>query len=97
MNTKQTPKNNHGKFTYGGIYHSRIYQSPLKHLGSLSIKYLTNMYNTAPNTNTILHLGKGALTIPILKPNKDHNIGTSYRSISHSSSIPKALEKVLSP
>ena len=32
----------------------RIYQSPLKHLESLSIKYLTNMYNTAPNTNTIL-------------------------------------------
>ena len=87
-------KNNCGKFTYGGIYCGRIYRSPLKHLGSLSIKYLTNMYNTAPNVNTILHLGKGDPTISILKPNKDHNIGTSYRSISLLSPIAKALEKV---
>ena len=85
------------KFTYGGIYHGRIYQSPLKHLESLSIKYLLNMYNTAPNTNTILYLGKGAPTISILKPNKVQNIGTSYRSISLLSPIAKALEKVLLP
>ena len=71
------------KFTYGGIYRGRIYQSPLKHLGSVSIKYLTNIYNTAPNINTILYLGKDAPTISILKPNKDHNIATSYQSIYH--------------
>ena len=82
MNTKQTPENNRDKFTYGGIYHGGIYRSPLKHLALLSIKYLTNMYNTAPNINTILHLGKGAQTISTLKLNKDHNIGTSYQSIS---------------
>ena len=63
MNIKQTSENNRGK----------IYRSPLKHLESLSIKYFTNMYNTA-----ILHLVKGAQTISILKPNKDHNIGTNY-------------------
>ena len=51
------------------------------------------MYNTAPKTNTILHLGKSAPTISILKPNKNHNIGTSYRSILLLSAIAKALEK----
>ena len=29
----------------------------LKHLGSLAIKYLTKMYSTALNTNTIPHFG----------------------------------------
>ena len=53
------------------------------------------MYNTAPNTNTILHLGKGAPAISILKPNKDHNISTNYRPISLLSTIAKALEKAL--
>ena len=81
MNTKQNPKTTVVTVTYGGIYHGRIYRLPLKHLGSLSIKYLLNMHNTAPNTSTILYLGKGAPTIFILKPNKDQNIGTSYRSI----------------
>ena len=55
------------------------------------------MYNTAPNTNTILHLGKGAPAISILKPNKNHNIGTSYQSIPLLSTIVKAPEKSLLP
>ena len=50
----------------------------LKHLGSLAIKYLTNMYNAALNTNTIPHLGENAISIS--KPNKDHNIGTNYQA-----------------
>ena len=68
MKQNKHPKTTVVKFTYGGIYHDRIYcRSALKHLGSLSIKYLINMYNTAPNTNTILHLGKGA---PTISPNQ---------------------------
>ena len=50
----------------------------LKHLGPLSIRYLTNIYNIAFNTNIILPLWKHATIIPISKPNKDHNIGTNY-------------------
>ena len=50
----------------------------LKHLGPLSIRYLTNIYNIAFNTNMILPLWKHSTIIPISKPNKDHNIGTNY-------------------
>ena len=91
------PKTTVVKFIYGGIYRGRMYRSSLKHLGSLSIKYLTNNYNTSPNTNTILHLAKGAQGIFTLKLNKDHNIGTSYQSISLLSPIAEALEKALLP
>ena len=68
----------------------------LKHLGPLAIKYLTNMYNIALNTNTISHLWKRATIIFIPKPNKDHNIGTNYRPTSLLSLIVKALEKTIS-
>ena len=54
----------------------------LKHIGPFAIFYLTNMYSTALNTNTIPHLWKRATIIFIPKPNKDHNIGTNYRPIS---------------
>ena len=87
MNTKQTPKNNCGK----------IYRSPLKHLRSLSSNNSQICTTLSPNTNTILYLGKGAPTISTLKLNKDHNIGTNYRSISLLSTTAKALEKVLLP
>ena len=50
----------------------------LKHQEPLAIRYFTNMYNNALNTNTIPHLWKRATIIPIPKPNKDHNIGTNY-------------------
>ena len=55
------------------------------------------MYNTALNTNTIPHLWKRAAIISILKPNKDHNIGTNYRPISFLSPIAKTLEKTILP
>ena len=53
----------------------------LKHIGPLGLAYLTNMYNTSLNNNIIPHTWKLANIIPIPKPNKDMNIGTSYRSI----------------
>ena len=55
------------------------------------------MYNTALNTNTILHLWKRATIIPIPKPSKDHNIGTNYLPILFLSPIAKTLEKTLLP
>ena len=67
----------------------------LKYLGSLAIRYLTNMYNIALNTNTIPHLWKRATIILIPKPNKNHNIGKNYRSTSLLSPIAKTLGKTL--
>ena len=55
------------------------------------------MYNTVVNTNTIPYLWKRATIIPILKPNKGHNIATNYRPISLLSPIAKTLQKILLP
>ena len=69
----------------------------LKHLGKKAIQYLTNIYNTAINKNTIPTIWKTAKIIPIPKPNKNTNNGTSYRPISLLSPIAKTLEKILLP
>ena len=69
----------------------------LKHIGPLGFTYLTNTFNLALNTNTIPHMWKLANIIPILKPDKDHNTGTSFRPISLLSVISKTLEKALLP
>ena len=71
----------------------------LKHIGKLGLKYLTNIYNAALNDNMkIPHVWKLANIIPIPKPNKDINIGTSYRPISLLSVIEKkTYEKVILP
>ena len=69
----------------------------LKHLGPLAIKYLTDLLNLALNLNIIPQIWKLAKIIPVLKPNKDPCIGTSYRPISLLSPIAKTLEKILLP
>ena len=69
----------------------------LKHIGPLGLTYLTNSFNLALNTNTIPHMWKLANIIPIPKPDKDHNTGTSFRPISLLSVISKTLEKALLP
>ena len=63
----------------------------------LGLTYLTNTFNLALNTNTIPHMWKLANIIPIPKPDKDHNTGTSFRPISLLSVISKTLEKALLP
>src|SRR6188768_254182 len=65
----------------------------LKHLGPIAIQYLTDTLNLALNTNTIPHIWKLAKIIPIPKPNKDPNLGKSYRPISLLSPIAKTMEK----
>ena len=55
------------------------------------------MYNTSLNNNIIPHTWKLANITPIPKPNKDMNIGTSYRPISLLSVIEKTLDKTLLP
>ena len=69
----------------------------LKRIGPLGFEFLTSMLNTALNTNIIPHIWKLANIVPIPKPNKDIDKGTSYRPISLLSVIAKTLEKSLLP
>ena len=55
------------------------------------------MFKTALNKNIIPHTWKLANIVPIPKPNKDTDKGTSYRPISLLSVIVKTLEKSLLP
>ena len=55
------------------------------------------MFKTALNKKIIPHTWKLANIVPIPKPNKDTNKGTSYRSTSLLSVIAKTLEKSLLP
>ena len=55
------------------------------------------MFKTALNKNIIPHTWKLANIVPIPKPNKDIDKGTSYRPISLLSVIAKTLEKSLLP
>ena len=54
----------------------------LKHIGPFGLAFLTSMFKTALNKNIIPHTWKLANIVPILKPNKDTDNGTSYRPIS---------------
>ena len=69
----------------------------LKHIGPLGLAFLTSMFKTALNKNIIPHTWKLANIVPIPKPNKDTDKGTSYRPISFLSVIAKTLEKSLLP
>ena len=69
----------------------------LKHIGPLGVAFLTTMFKTALNKNIIPHTWKLANIVPIPKPNKDTDKGTSYRHISLLSVIAKTLEKSLFP
>ena len=54
----------------------------LNHIGPLGLAYLTSIFKTAPNKNIIPHTWKLANIVPIPKPIKDTDKGTSYRPIS---------------
>ena len=69
----------------------------LKHIGPLGLAFLTSMFKTALNKNIIPHTWKLANIVPVPKPNKDTDKGTSYRPISLLSVIAKTLEKSLLP
>ena len=69
----------------------------LKYIGPLGLAFLTSMFKTALNKNIIPHTWKLANIVPIPKPNKDTDKGTSYRPISLLSVIAKTLEKSLLP
>ena len=69
----------------------------LKHIGPLGLAFLTSMFKTALNKNIIPHTWKLANIVPIPKPNKDTDKGTSYRPISLLSVIAKTLKKSIIP
>ena len=54
----------------------------LIHIGPLGLAFLTSMFKTALNNNIIPHTWKLANIVPIPKPNKYPDKGTSYRPIS---------------
>ena len=77
--------------------HDKLNIRHLKHIGPLGLAFLTSMLKTAMNTNIIQHIWKLANIVPILKPYKDIDKGTSHRSISLLSVIAKTLEKSILP
>ena len=66
-------------------------------IGRLGLAFLTSMFKTALNKNIIPHTWKLANIVPITKPNKDTNKGTSYMPIYLLSVIAKTPEKSLLP
>ena len=69
----------------------------LKHLGNFGIQYLTNIYNNSVNKAHIPARWKKARIIPLLKPGKPADKGTSFRPISLLSPSIKILESILLP
>ena len=69
----------------------------LKYLGPKALEYLRSIVEKSLNTNVIPEIWKLAKIVPILKPNKNPDEGTSYRPISLLSPIVKILEKIILP
>lgn len=69
----------------------------LKHLGHHALTYLTNIFNNTVNKATIPPMWKIGRIIPLLKPNKPEDEGTSFRPISLLSPAIKILEGLILP
>ena len=63
----------------------------------IALEYLKDIYNIALNKNIIPQIWKLAKIVPIAKPQKNPNEGSSYRPISLLSPIAKTLEKIILP
>ena len=72
----------------------KLHQAP-KHIGPLGLAFFTSMFKTA--LNKIPHTWKLFNIVPIPKPNKNTDKGTSYRPIFLLSVIAKTLEKRFLP
>ena len=69
----------------------------LKHHGPLGVEYLTAVFNLSVATAEVPSIWKTAIVIPVLKPGKPANKGTSYRPISLLCPAVKVLERLLLP
>jgi hypothetical protein len=68
-----------------------------KHLGARCLAFLTKLFNLSTSLIEIPVVWKTAIIIPILKPGKPADQGTSYRPISLLSPAVKILERLLRP
>ncbi len=69
----------------------------LKHLGPKGIEFLTNIYNYSVNKAEIPSIWKTGRIIPLLKPGKPPEEGTSLRPVSLLCPPAKTLEALLLP
>ena len=69
----------------------------LKHLGPSGIRYLTHLFNLSVRGADLPSIWKNAHVIPVLKPKKPADQGTSYRPISLLCPAVKVLERLLLP
>ena len=69
----------------------------LKHLGPIALKYLAKLFTLSLAQCRIPSAWKGALIIPLIKPNKPADDPASYRPISLLCPMGKLLEKLLLP
>lgn len=69
----------------------------LKHLGPRGLEFLTHLFNISVSTASIPAIWKNSLIIPIAKPGKPKDQGSSYRPISLLCPAVKILERLLLP
>ena len=69
----------------------------LKHLGPRGIQFLTRIFNISVSTASIPSIWKNSIIVPILKPGKPGNQGSSYRPISLLCPAAKILERLVLP
>ena len=69
----------------------------LKHLGSKGIRYLTHLYNLSVRVADIPAIWKSARVVPVPKPGKPADQGTSYSPISLLCPEIKVLERLNLP
>ena len=67
----------------------------LKHQGENALNLLAKLFTNVVNKNIIPQIWKLANIVPIPKPDKDLNVGKSYRPISLISNIAKILERII--
>ena len=68
-----------------------VHYTLLKELQTISLKYLLDIYNNIWMSGNIPTIWKQAITIPILKKQKDSTNPTSYRPIALTSCTCKTL------
>ena len=69
----------------------------LKNIGPNAINYLTNIFNICMETSVIPNIWKTGKIIPLLKPGKPADKGSSYRPVSLLSPAIKILEALILP
>jgi hypothetical protein len=69
----------------------------LKHLGPRAIDYITKLFNLSVGGAVLPAIWKAAVIVPILKPGKPADQGSSYRPVSLLSPVAKVLERLLLP